>query len=178
MHRGQSKKHSWLEAVVNVLVGYWVAVAGQVIIFPLFGVHISLQQDMLIGLFFTAISLVRSYLLRRAFNAWHVRQQENCIQPRYMTTTMPPKPLNVKYVDYQAPIYVLCPGWVRSKHDGHQHFIDSFDLAQLYGVVHSACLIINENSRGFREMPHHVMLRPRDDGDYRLPHLRELDLAG
>ena len=149
MHRGQSKSTAGWEAVVNVLVGYWVAVAGQVIIFPLFGVHISLQQDMLIGLFlrqsaWCALICCAGLLMRGMFGSRKI-----VFSPRYMTTTMPPKPLNVKYVDYQAPIYVLCPGWVRSKHDGHQHFIDSFDLAQLYGVVHSACLIINENSRVF-----------------------------
>jgi len=56
-----------LEAVTNVLVGYGVAVATQWAVFPLFGLHATLQQNLLIGLIFTAVSLVRSYLLRRVF---------------------------------------------------------------------------------------------------------------
>lgn len=65
---GQKKKHSALESVVNVLVGYGVALASQLIIFPLFGMHVSLNDNIQIGLWFTAISLVRSYILRRVFN--------------------------------------------------------------------------------------------------------------
>lgn len=63
----QSRLGSAVEAVVNVLVGYGIAVASQVAIFPLFGIHIPLTDNLLIGVFFTLISLVRSYVLRRAF---------------------------------------------------------------------------------------------------------------
>lgn len=64
----QSRRHSALEAVANVLVGYWVAIAAQVAIFPLFGIHSSMQDNLLIGGLFTVVSLVRSYALRRLFN--------------------------------------------------------------------------------------------------------------
>ena len=57
-----------------VLVGYGVAVATQWLVFPLFGLHATLQENLLIGLIFTAVSLVRSYVLRRAFEALRVRQ--------------------------------------------------------------------------------------------------------
>lgn len=66
----QSRTMSLLEAVTNVLIGYGVAVATQMLVFPLFGLHVTLQENLLIGLIFTAVSLVRSYLLRRAFEAW------------------------------------------------------------------------------------------------------------
>ena len=69
----QSRWMSLLEAVTNVLVGYGVAVATQWAVFPLFGLHATLQENLAIGLIFTAVSLVRSYLLRRAFEAWRVR---------------------------------------------------------------------------------------------------------
>ena len=65
----QSRTMSLLEAVTNVLIGYGVAVATQMLVFPLFGLHVTLQENLLIGLIFTAVSLVRSYLLRRAFEA-------------------------------------------------------------------------------------------------------------
>ena len=65
---------SLVEAVTNVLVGYGVAVATQWAVFPLFGLHVTLQENLVIGLVFTAVSLVRSYVLRRAFEALRIRQ--------------------------------------------------------------------------------------------------------
>ena len=70
----QTRWMSLVEAVANVLVGYGVAVATQWAVFPLFGLHATLQENLLIGLIFTAVSLVRSYVLRRAFEALRVRQ--------------------------------------------------------------------------------------------------------
>lgn len=69
----QSKRHSLIEAVLNVVIGYFIAIATQVAVFPLFGIHIPLEQDLLIGLIFTVVSLVRSYALRRLFNRWHLK---------------------------------------------------------------------------------------------------------
>ena len=64
----QSRTMSLVEALANVLVGYGVAFATQVMVFPLFGLHASLDQNLAIGLIFTIVSLVRSYILRRVFN--------------------------------------------------------------------------------------------------------------
>lgn len=65
----QTKLESVLESVVNVLIGYSVAIASQVMIFPLFGIDIPLSANLWIGAWFTAVSLVRSYVIRRWFNA-------------------------------------------------------------------------------------------------------------
>ncbi len=65
--RVQSRSASLLEAGANVLVGYLVALLAQQIVFPLFGIHTSLAQDSAIAAAFTAVSLARSYLLRRIF---------------------------------------------------------------------------------------------------------------
>ena len=70
----QSRWMSLVEAVTNVLVGYGVAVATQWLVFPIFGLYATLQENLLIGMIFTAVSLVRSYVLRRAFEALRVRQ--------------------------------------------------------------------------------------------------------
>ena len=70
----QSRWMSLVEAVTNVLVGYGVAVTTQWAVFPLFGLHATLQENLVIGLVFTVVSLIRSYLLRRAFEALRVRQ--------------------------------------------------------------------------------------------------------
>jgi hypothetical protein len=65
----QSRAHSAIEAAANVAIGYGVAVASQIVILPLFGVQLPLADNLAIGAWFTAISLVRSYAVRRLFNA-------------------------------------------------------------------------------------------------------------
>jgi hypothetical protein len=64
----QSKKRSFIEAVTNVLVGYLVAVISNLIVLPLFGYQVSLFDGFAIGVVFTVISLIRSYVIRRLFN--------------------------------------------------------------------------------------------------------------
>lgn len=66
---GQSRRASLVEACANVAVGYGVAVATQIVVFPLFGLQASLAQNAAIGAVFTVVSLLRSYALRRLFNA-------------------------------------------------------------------------------------------------------------
>lgn len=63
----QSRTMSAVESVVNVAIGYGVAVVSQIAIFPLFGVHLPLAENMAIGGYFTVISLARSYVIRRLF---------------------------------------------------------------------------------------------------------------
>jgi hypothetical protein len=66
----QLKKHSLLESIINILVGYGVALGSQILIFPQYGINISIRDNIDIGLLFTVISLVRSYVLRRIFTRW------------------------------------------------------------------------------------------------------------
>ncbi len=70
----QSRLMSLVESLANVLVGYGVAVATQMAVFPLFGLAVTITENLLIGLIFTAVSIVRSYALRRGFEALRVRQ--------------------------------------------------------------------------------------------------------
>ena len=65
----QSRLMSLVESLANVLVGYGVAVLTQVLVFPLFDLHVPLADNLLIGTVFTGVSLVRSYVLRRSFEA-------------------------------------------------------------------------------------------------------------
>lgn len=64
----QSRRWSLIEAVANVLVGLGVSLVSQLVIFHLYGVELSLAQNLKIVLWFTLISIVRSYILRRVFN--------------------------------------------------------------------------------------------------------------
>ena len=64
----QTKFQSFIESTVNILIGYFTALISQLLIFPLFNINIPIQDNLLIGLYFTLISLIRSYLIRRFFN--------------------------------------------------------------------------------------------------------------
>ena len=63
----QSRRLSLVEAITNVAVGYVLAVITQILVFPWFGIHPSLGENLAIGSIFTGISLLRSYALRRLF---------------------------------------------------------------------------------------------------------------
>ncbi|MCU4654490.1 hypothetical protein N8I71_16745 [Roseibacterium sp. SDUM158016] len=63
----QSRTMSLVEALTNVAVGYGLAVATQATVFPLVGVEIRTRQMLLVGLAFTLVSILRSYVLRRLF---------------------------------------------------------------------------------------------------------------
>ena len=65
----QTKLGSLIESLMNIAIGYGVALLSQIAIFPLFGIHIPLSTNLWIGAWFTVISLVRSYVIRRWFNA-------------------------------------------------------------------------------------------------------------
>jgi hypothetical protein len=66
----QSRMHSVVETITNLLVGYAAAVLSQLVAFPLFGIHVPLETNLAIGLWFSAASIVRTYLLRRVFARW------------------------------------------------------------------------------------------------------------
>ena len=72
----QSRLMSMVEAITNVVVGYGVAVMTQILIFPIFGLHTTLAQNLQMGLLFTGVSIIRSFLLRRLFEAIRVAKPE------------------------------------------------------------------------------------------------------
>lgn len=63
----QLKRHSLIESITNVAVGYGVALVSQIVVFPWFGIRVTLRDNLWIGLWFTVISIARSYVLRRVF---------------------------------------------------------------------------------------------------------------
>ena len=64
----QSKKHSLMESVVNTLSGLVISMLIQVIIYPMMGIPVTLNQNIIITLVFFVASLVRGYVIRRFFN--------------------------------------------------------------------------------------------------------------
>jgi hypothetical protein len=63
----QSRCKSLIETIINVVVGYALAVVTQMLVFPWFGLNASLGDNLALGLVFTAFSLIRGYALRRLF---------------------------------------------------------------------------------------------------------------
>ena len=74
MSQGQTKLGSLAESLLNIAIGYTVAILAQMAIFPLFDIHISHTEHYLIGVLFTIVSLARSYCIRRLFNWLHLRE--------------------------------------------------------------------------------------------------------
>jgi heme/copper-type cytochrome/quinol oxidase subunit 4 len=66
-HR-QSKKQSFIESLTNTAVGFTISLAATFVIFPLVGINSTSTKNVIITLFFTAISIARGYIIRRFFN--------------------------------------------------------------------------------------------------------------
>ena len=58
-----------VETITNVAIGLIVSFLSQVVIFKLYEIHISLAQNLELTLYFTVVSILRSYALRRFFNS-------------------------------------------------------------------------------------------------------------
>ncbi|MFD2237802.1 DUF7220 family protein [Aureimonas populi] len=71
----QSRLMSLVEAIANVVVGYGVAVATQLVVFPWFGLPARFDDALAIGAIFTLVSILRSFALRRLFEAIRVGDQ-------------------------------------------------------------------------------------------------------
>lgn len=65
----QTRLGSLIEALANIAIGFWINFCANLLILPLFGFQITVRDNLVIGVIYTGISLARSYLLRRFFNA-------------------------------------------------------------------------------------------------------------
>ena len=63
----QSRRMSLIEALTNVVVGYLVAVLTQLLVFPAFGLAANFGYNLSLAAIFTAVSITRSYVIRRLF---------------------------------------------------------------------------------------------------------------
>lgn len=69
----QTRVMSLVEVATSSLIGFVVAVFINWALLPMFGMHPSFSQSFWFTLIFTAISIVRSYLVRRFFAVYVVR---------------------------------------------------------------------------------------------------------
>lgn len=65
----QTKLASLIEASINTAIGFVVALASQIVVFPMVGIHVPISTNLEVGAWFTVISVARSYIIRRWFNA-------------------------------------------------------------------------------------------------------------
>lgn len=65
----QSRLGSLIETAMNTAIGLFISVIANHYVFPLFGFHPTLGENVVISVIYTAISIARGYALRRFFNA-------------------------------------------------------------------------------------------------------------
>ena len=66
----QTRRMSLVETIAGVAIGFVVSVAASFVVYPIFGHSFTLSQNIGITIIFTVLSIVRGYLVRRAFNFW------------------------------------------------------------------------------------------------------------
>ena len=64
----QSKRESMIETLTSVFVGWLIGVILNLTVLPLFDYNITVVDSLWVSLIFTAISVIRGYLIRRYFN--------------------------------------------------------------------------------------------------------------
>ena len=65
----QSKIFSFIESVINVILGMIFALIIQILILNhQFNLNLTLIQNIQINFIFTMVSMIRSYIIRRVFN--------------------------------------------------------------------------------------------------------------
>lgn len=64
----QTRIGSFIEALSNVAIGFIAAILSQIAIFPWFDIHVTMGTHAAIGAWFTMISIIRGYAVRRWFN--------------------------------------------------------------------------------------------------------------
>lgn len=69
----QTKRGSFLEAVINTVIGYIFTLAFSPIIYKIAGIKMSRATMGFVVFMFTIISVIRSYLIRRFFNKLIIR---------------------------------------------------------------------------------------------------------
>ena len=65
----QTKKWSMIETLVSVGIGWLIGVILNMLVLPLFDYDVNLTDGALISIIFTAVSVIRSYIIRRWFNS-------------------------------------------------------------------------------------------------------------
>lgn len=91
---GQSRAMSLLESVVNTVVGLGVAMVATAAICEAYGIPMTWENNFIITFWMTVLSVLRSYVIRRMFNAdW---------RPRLRAWWIVRRPAVVQFIDRMA----------------------------------------------------------------------------
>jgi hypothetical protein len=129
----QSRAMSLLEAVVSILVGFGISLTAQVFILPLLGVAVSFSQNLTFALIMTVISIARQYVMRRLFEALHIRRP---LSP-FMQAAIAER---FRQIDGE--------GW-SAEHDDKEHFSGSLAKAGACYARYAGC---DPSDSGLRDL--------------------------
>ncbi len=65
----QTRLMSMVETITNVAIGLIVSFLSQVVIFKYYDISITLAQNLELTLYFTVVSVIRGFAVRRFFNS-------------------------------------------------------------------------------------------------------------
>lgn len=72
--KGQSRRMSLVEQVINIGSGLVLALMVGQIVYPLYGYPVTLRDNLALSVIFTVVSIVRGYVWRRIFNRLNSRK--------------------------------------------------------------------------------------------------------
>lgn len=78
MDHQQTRIESFVEAWINVFIGFWISFVANAVVLPLVGLPVSISQNLMIGFFMTFVSVARQYVVRRWAQA-HLRRWQQRI---------------------------------------------------------------------------------------------------
>ena len=64
----QTKKQSLIEIIISTAIGFVVSLISTFVLFPIVGINSTSSKNVVVTIFFTVISIVRGYFVRRIFN--------------------------------------------------------------------------------------------------------------
>lgn len=64
----QSKKQSTIESIGNTVIGLFVSIGIQLLIYPALDIEVSINENFILTGVFFLVSFVRNYMARRLFN--------------------------------------------------------------------------------------------------------------
>ena len=63
----QSPKKSLIETITQTVIGLGTSIILQLILYPIMGIPVSLNQNLIITIVFFIVSIIRGYIVRRIF---------------------------------------------------------------------------------------------------------------
>jgi hypothetical protein len=66
--KGQTKREAMIEAWTNIVIGFSINYAANLVLLPMVGAQLTAANNFWLGWTYTAVSIVRQYVIRRWFN--------------------------------------------------------------------------------------------------------------